>query len=139
MDNNLKVDNKESKKLYIIAFRVCILGMLSSVKYFFETPFNEENGHTRWMYIIVLALLLIHSWVIIRITQVTKRTNKKKIEVIEDEQGRIEKLTDKIIGIGMKVKISTFETNKLVNDLNKAIKEKTHSNVCGHLNAFFFI
>ena len=36
----------------------------------------------------------------------------------------------------MKVKTSTFETNKLVNDINKAIKEKMHSNVCGHLNAF---
>lgn len=28
MDNNLKVNNKESKKLYIIALGVCILGML---------------------------------------------------------------------------------------------------------------
>lgn len=101
------------------------LGMLSSVKYFFETPFNEENGHTRWMYIIVLALLLIHSGVIIRITQVTKKTNKEKIDVIADEQSRVEKLTDKIIGIGMKVKTSTFETNKLVNDLDAAIKNSS--------------
>lgn len=98
------------------------LGMLSSVKYFFETPFNEENGSTRWLYIIVLALLLIHSWVIIRITQITKKNNREKIEVIEDEQGRIEKLTDKIIGIGMQVKTSAFETNNLVNDLDGAIK-----------------
>lgn len=28
MDNNLKVNNKERKKLYIIALGVCILGML---------------------------------------------------------------------------------------------------------------
>ncbi|MBE5934696.1 MAG: methyl-accepting chemotaxis protein [Lachnospiraceae bacterium] len=80
----------------------------------------DESEHMLCTYIIICTLLIMFSVSMLSVTKLNKDINNQRIKNIENEQERIEKLTSKIIDIGMKIKLNSFNTTKVVDELDKS-------------------
>ena len=98
-----------------------VFGIPRALKYFINVRSTEETGYLRWTYIVFVLFIIFFGFVTIIVTKNIKMSNEEKIESVEAEQDKIEKLINKIIEIGMKIKTSAFNTNNIVNELDKII------------------
>ena len=104
------------------------LGIAIAAKHLIISKPSLDMAYLRSKYFIIILVLMAYCFVMVRITKSIKDENAEKIKLIETEQSKIEKLTDKVIEIGMKVKTSAFNTNNIITELDKAMK-KTSDNI----------
>ena len=109
-----------------------IFGIPRALKHFINVRSTEATGYLRWTYIIFVLFIIFFGFVIIIVTKHIKMHNDEKIKSVEAEQEKIEMLINKIVDIGMKIKTSAFNTNNLVNELDKIIDNS--GNVLNEVN-----
>ncbi|MBE5934739.1 MAG: hypothetical protein E7262_02960 [Lachnospiraceae bacterium] len=84
---------------------------------------REDSEYMFCVYLLIISAFCIYAFAMVRITYAVKTFNADKIKAIEQEQVKVEKLIDKIVKIGMKVKSSATDTNVVINELEDALEE----------------